>query len=509
MRQSNEFCHSCLKSIEKKFLINESAQEHCCAECKEKQLEILKKIKKDTTYNISKNKSINETLDLLYKNEEKLLESVKMQSALTKGSIPLRKYMFSLLEEIHRFVYEASFECSIYCDLFLIEDKKFFSDRFFLRNAISKIIGSWEKVLRFHSLYFGITFDAKKKRNTLTNLQKKLNKTAYKQTDTYQLLYALKSKGLFKEIDENRKMLDHELTYQIGTSPINSAKKVLILTEHCTALYKCLEECITLYEKECRISSYEFIEKLQFRLPEPEYKVYKKKSQKLKKRDTPKDIMLFQEKSVIYLLAFQKRIEEVRRWKTKYSAPPMELLYYRLFDSVVRMHESARSLAYMLDMYAKASTLNYIDQDKYWENFQGMNYRYFLMSALLRIYSVYDKLAIVMQELFEVEPKRKTFEGTVEYIRLEESFYSSLPPMKLCNKILSTPSFKLLYKYRQDHFHLLTSQHFLPLEYKDISDFETCNIIIDNSTMIYELIDCLDQVLIRFHEFGNRANKIT
>lgn len=119
-------------------------------------------------------------------------------------------------------------------------------------------------------------------------------------------------------------------------------------------------------------------------------------------------------------------------------------------------------------MFKEAVLKGNHDLDSYYVYFDGMNYRYFLLGSLLRIYSVYDKLAVIIQKLFEVNPKQKTFESTVEYIKQNEKFINSLPPMKLCNKIIKNRYFKRLYESRQEFSHYLTAQNYLSPNYKEI-----------------------------------------
>ncbi|WP_404356505.1 hypothetical protein LG291_23345 [Cytobacillus firmus] len=500
-------CLCCLKPVTPFIPHNDSTINHCCEECKNKQLKLLAEIRKISLSNIQKNKEINTTLDAIAHFELNLFDDIANlpKSQLFSGSIDLRKYMFSMIEEIHRFAYEASFECFIYCDCFESVDRRFFSDRFFQRNAVYKVIGAWEKVIRFHSIYFGIEFNQNKKKNTLSNLAKKLNKTDYIKTTTYKELYSLKSKGFFKQIDDTRKIYDHRLSYEAGGSIFDITNNVLTLSQHCSSLYKCLENCIDLYQRRLRLVSGKFVNDFQFKLPVANKKSYKKKSVKVQKKISTRDMEFFQSKSIYYLFKYESRLKEARSWDVKFSSPPIELLYYRLFEVTVRLHESARSLAQMIDMYTKGIN-HYNEPDDYWLFFEGLNYRYFLFSSLLRVYSSYDKLAIVIQEFFEVNPKRKTFEGTIEYVRLNEGFLTGLPPMKICNRIISHPAFKKIYKSRQDHFHLLTPQYFLSLQYKEIMDFEVFNAIIENSKLLYELIDSVDQALINFHFIAAHEN---
>ncbi|MDG0808529.1 hypothetical protein [Cohnella rhizosphaerae] len=102
------------------------------------------------------------------------------------GSHQAREYMFSLLEEVHRFAYHATFECHLFCDMFESADHMFFSDRYFLTNSVIKTIGAWEKLLRFHCLYFEVQLDREPKNNSLSRLQKKMNKTEFKKNKVIQ-----------------------------------------------------------------------------------------------------------------------------------------------------------------------------------------------------------------------------------------------------------------------------------------------------------------------------------
>lgn len=497
-------CLCCLKQVPTFTPKDDSPINNICKDCKTQQLKLISEIQNKSLESIQKNPYLNALLDSVAKDEFNYIfpNSESLQnSTLHKGSIELRKYMFSLLEEIHKFSYEASFECILYTNYFKDEDKSFFSAHFFQRNAVSKVIGAWEKVIRFHSLYFGIAFDKNKKRNTLRNLQKKLNKTDYLKTDTYKELHNLKSKGLFKDIDETRKIYDHSLSYEAGRSIFATTNIVNTLSVHCSSLYKCLEDCIDLFKKSMRISSEKFVIDFQFKLPEVDENLYKKKIIKVQKKIKMKDLEIFQEKSKDYILKYESRLLEVKSWKS-----PIALLYYRLFDVSVRLHEAARSLAQMVDMH-NIGLQHYSHPEDYWIHFDGLNYRYFLLSSLLRIYSVYDKIAIIIQELFEVNPNRKTFEGTIEYIRLNEKFYSGLPPMKICNRIQSNSAFKLIYKSRQNHFHLLTTQNVLSKTYKEVVDSEVFHAIIENSKLVYELIDSIDLGLIHFHLLADHQNK--
>ncbi|MCL6495473.1 MAG: hypothetical protein K6T54_11935 [Ignavibacterium sp.] len=181
------------------------------------------------------------------------------------------------------------------------------------------------------------------------------------------------------------------------------------------------------------------------------------------------------------------------------------MIYYKLIDVTVRIHESARSIGYATEMFRTATFKSYQDLDNHWVKFNGMNYRYFLHSALIRIYAVYDKLGMILKDLFELNLGDVTFEGVLEYLhspKNEERFINSLPPIKKCNYIVSSSAYKRLYNYRQDFFHLLVKQDFMPVQYKEILDIDLMLVVIDNSKMIYDLIESIDIALTSFHVIG-------
>ncbi|MEK8130896.1 hypothetical protein WMW72_23605 [Paenibacillus filicis] len=69
-------------------------------------------------------------------------------------------FLFSLLEDIHRYTYLAACEISLYEErLSQKDDRSFFSSRYFLANASHHIIGVWERTLRLSGLVYGYDFN--------------------------------------------------------------------------------------------------------------------------------------------------------------------------------------------------------------------------------------------------------------------------------------------------------------------------------------------------------------
>lgn len=476
-----------------------------CTQCK-KKLEIsFSTIRTEALGDMEKNRTLNEMFDSYIEKEEMLKHSNHNDSLYFNSSKMVREYMFSLLEEVHRFAYHACFECYLYCDMFEESDPLFFSDRYFLTNSAIKVIGAWEKLYFFYAILFEIDLDTNQKNNSFNSLQRKLKKTEFTKTQVYSGFINLKSKGSFKLVDEARKFNDHNISYHLGNNYQQMTAMAKGILENTTVLYKGIEEALTLLGKRVRLVKKNYAHNFTIvKKVEENEKVFRKKALKIKSKFKYEDINKIYVKSVDYQKWAERRLEEASSWKIKYSYPPLLSIYYRLIDVTVRLHESTRSLAFAYNMFSDAVRLKYADLDKFWIKFQGMNYRYFIHSALIRIYSTYDKIAVIIRELFEVELNNASLEKTVEFIKTNEEtkFYNTLPPFKIINRILSNKSYKKLYDTRQDFFHQLVMQDFMNPAYKEIIDIELVMAIIDNCKMVYELIDSIDIALIHFHEIG-------
>ncbi|MEQ2529431.1 Cthe_2314 family HEPN domain-containing protein [Bacillaceae bacterium CLA-AA-H227] len=476
-----------------------------CANCQKHFKKIFANIRNDAFKIMGRNIRLNEKFDLFVENEEMLKVDID-DSIYFNSSKKVREYMFSLLEEVHRFAYHASFECHLFCDMFEEPNPLFFSDRFFLTNSAIKTMGAWEKILRFFSLFYEIELDTNPKNNSFITLQKKLKKTDFVNTQIYSAFLQLKSNGTFNKIDEARKNNDHNVSYHLGGNNYKVLSKIAIaVLQNTDAIYNGLEEALLLFEKRSRLVDKKFIQTFSIVTKvEENDKVFKKKALKIKSNFSFNEVNKIILKSVGYTQWANNRLEDVSGWKIKYSSPPLLSIYYRLIDITFRLHEGTRSLGFATDMFGDAIELEYVDLDKYWIRFDGMNYRYFIHSALIRIYSVYDKLGKIIQELFEVDLKNTSFEATIDYIRKNEdaSFYNTLPPLKVINRIISHASYKKLYNTRQDFFHLLVMQDFMNPRYKEVIDMELMIAVIDNCKMIYELIETIDRALFHFHQIG-------
>lgn len=482
---------------------------YVCSTCEKEFKSEFKEISEVIKRIINKNSKINSELDKTVENESLINHK---QPTKFNDSVYLREYMFSLLEEVHQLTYHAAFEILLYIENFGNSDETFFSDRYFLTNSVIKTVGAWEKLLIFYSHYFEVEIQPINKLNTFKDMKKKLGKTAFKQTDTFNQLSILMSNGTFKAIDEARKYNDHNISYHLDKNlrgMLNIAKAVV---QNVNVLYLSIEEAIELYKIKSRIVERNFTKnyipnfKLDFNKNND--KIFRKKASKIDSRKIEIDVININRISISYIVSMEARILDMKNWETQYSNPPLQKIYYHLFDIVMRLHEAARSLGYALNMYSDSIKLGYENPENHEIVFPGMNYSYFVKSALIRVYASYDKLGIVFRELFEIEGTgpNASLEKTIAYLynRKDENlfFINSLPPTRLISSILSKPEYKKIYNNRQDFFHNLVKSNFIPTPYGTVIDFESINALVANGKMIYEVIDSIDIALQSFHAIG-------
>ncbi|AJE54295.1 Cthe_2314 family HEPN domain-containing protein [Paenibacillus polymyxa] len=504
-------CIGCGEAVKKKVefkVFTHTPMEYCCEKCKKSLPKIFSKIKNKSLEIIGKNERINSLFDqFIITDKNTNLKENNGNSKYAGSSLINREHMFSLLEETHRFAYHASFECFLFCQMFEKAEPYFFSERYFLTNSIIKTIGAWEKILRFHCIYYEVSLNSDPKKNSLVRLRRKMSQSGFKDTQLFIEYNILKSHNKFSAVDEARKNNDHNLSFHLSGKNFKTLSKLAEdILENLVAIYNGIEEAISLLEQRTRLVTKNQVQVYGFSnkvLSDP--KVIKKKLRTVKTNFSPSDIKDFNDLSVGYIEWANQRFEEVMKWKITFSNPPLNKIYYKLVDVTVRIHESARSIGYATEMFRTATLQSYQDLDNLWVRFNGMNYRYFIHSALIRMYSVYDKLGMILQDLFELELGDVTFEGVLQYLqdpKNEDRYINSLPPIKKCNYIISTLAYKRLYNSRQDFFHLLVKQDFMTVDYKEVVDYELMIAIIENSKMIYDLIESLDTALTHFHAIG-------
>ncbi|WP_281658223.1 Cthe_2314 family HEPN domain-containing protein [Halobacillus sp. Cin3] len=478
-----------------------SSIEYCCDSCSKLLLKKHQDVKNKALKLIQKNNDINSKFDLVYSNEMNHIKVTETDSRQSVGSIQVREYLFSLLEEVHQFSYNALFESYLYAELFENYTPEFFNERFFLHNAVLKSIGAWEKLIRYFAVFYGVELSDKSSKNTLTQLQKQLKRKGFKETKTYNLLWKLKSHNVFNELDKVRKTNDHSLSYHLGTDLYTYSKVSEYVVQANESVYEAITEALEIFSSRCVLSNVHYSQSRKLVVIRPNEKVIKKKYGRLQHAYNENLNKQLYDSTVEYIRTISTRLAGTKKWNKNYSSPNLRWVNYQLSDAVFRLHETSRSLSYMEKMFFEAVDQNYKDLDNYWIYFDGLNYRYFLLSGLIRIYSVYDKISKVIRELFEVDASNNSsFSGVISHIRMHQPELHFLPPIKICERILGSKAFKKLDKNRQDHFHLVTLQNFINSNSKEVIDLEVLVTIQENAKNLFELIESLDVAVTGFYK---------
>jgi hypothetical protein len=125
----------------------------------------LKKIEVEANNLINKNPKLNLLLDdwaEFYEENTKLYRN-KSTEVFKKADI-VQRYLFSQIEEIHKYAYNASFELILFVKYLETSDVFFFTPRFFFINATFKIMGAWDRLIKFLGIIYDIEFSKNPKK---------------------------------------------------------------------------------------------------------------------------------------------------------------------------------------------------------------------------------------------------------------------------------------------------------------------------------------------------------
>lgn len=398
-------------------------------------------------------------------------------------------YLFSLLEEIHLFSYHIAFEVILYLQRIEEEaDTTFFSARFFLNNAVFKCMGAWERLVRFYGYIYGIEFDANEKKNTFVNIYRKLKKTDFKSSRFFTVIDKVRNIGLFNAIETFRKDNDHNISPHIKVA--NDAQLIetnIILLKHAGYLYQLINMNLVLLEENCILPSFTGIPVQQLVIDDS-YNYYEK-AKKLKSKISHTKIRSCNEKVVEFIPIIVYLSSRIGHDEQEILNSPIKRTCIYLSDIIFRLHEAGRSLSYAYGMFAEALELKYDNPEEYVIRFAGLNYRYFIYSALIRVYSVYDKLAHVFVDYFEVEqPKNFTFENVLAEV-LDSKQQRLLPIIKKLKVLSKTNRYKEIYDSRQKYYHYLMPQNFLAVNKREVLDSEIMFCLVDNISLLIEIMN--------------------
>lgn len=399
------------------------------------------------------------------------------------------KFLFSLLEDIHRYTYLSSFEIFLYEErLSQKEDSSFFSSRYFLTNASHHIIGTWERTLRLCGLLYGYDFDRSSKYEHIYRALKKNQE--FNKSKVFELLKYIVERNHLSDIEKLRKGNDHELSVHTKHKEDDDLKEYAtscFLTVK--SLYEVIHFFIDRFQKECFIRI-KPIDLSQFRWGIP---LNIKKIEESLKKELGKKLFYRLENSFISLSNLILDITALWPITAEYLTQKDEKSLYILHhtDPIFRLHEATNSLryGYKLIVSANETGQDLRDVSVY---FKDMDYSYFIESSIIRIYSVFDKLAVLLHH----------HTGLGEICTFEQFMrrYASQPInnsewLTQALNIYETEVYKELNQLRQDNFHHIAKEGFIHLTDSENSHLYNMVIASKNIEMLIPMLSKMFCVL--------------
>lgn len=366
------------------------------------------------------------------------------------------EFLFSLLEDIHRYTYLATCEIYLYEErLTQKNDSNFFSSRYFLSNASHHIIGVWERSLRLSGLIYG--YDFNKGSWKYSQIYRALKKgEAFVNSKVFGLLKNLVENNHLSAIEALRLGNDHELSVHVKFEKDDDLQQ---LAESCfinvKALYEVIHYCIDRFQKECFVRV-EPIDLARFRWSIPLNSV---KFEELIPKELTGELYSRLEDSFKSLSSLIRNITGLMPIAAPYLRQLDDKSKYilRHTDPIFRLHEATNSLRFAYNLMGGAKET---DQELHEVTvcFKNMDYTYFIEAAITRIYSVYDKVAVLLHQhtgLGEIS----TFEQFIRHY----SDQSGNNPKLLSHAldIYETEEYKDLHQLRQDNFHHIVKENYI------------------------------------------------
>lgn len=417
---------------------------------------------------INQNESLNQMFDstaALYKETEAnfRLQTLTTYSEERKEIYESQKsylsYLFSLLEDIHRYSYFSLCEVYLYeHQLAHKDDRTFFSSNYFLRNASFHIIGAWERTFRLSSLIYGFDFsgDNWDRSRTLYDFLKSTD--SFNTSEIYHLIKELKSNGHLPEIEKLRIRNDHQLSMHVDYETDDELMKHARSSyENAKTLYKIVHLYILKFQNECflqtrKVDLKKFSWKKKIDSPEHLERTVSSEFERNLLRARLERCSIYINEGIEIFINFRPIINPFLTLKNETSK---YILQHS--DIVWRLHEAIRSLQYSYNLivssYRKETEL--YEQEIY---FRNMDYSYFIESAVTRIYSVYDKIAILLHLHTGGGKANNTFE---QFMRNNTEVVKNSEFFDLASNIYERKEYKELNNLRQDNLHHMVKENFI------------------------------------------------
>ncbi|MBD8498513.1 Cthe_2314 family HEPN domain-containing protein [Paenibacillus arenosi] len=365
-------------------------------------------------------------------------------------------YLLSLLEEIHRYSYLALCETFMYQErLDYKDDNNFFSSRYFLSNASFHIIGAWERTIRLSGLLYGYDFNQSLKYSHIYNALKKNRE--FKCNEVFLVIQELKSSTHFPDIEELRISNDHKLSKHVEYESDDDLRRMaLSCYENAKGLYQIIYYYINrfLNERIIRVTEID-LTLFKWNLTLDVVKIKPIISKELTSELLPARLDRCSDYLSNHIYTFEALRYITNHFLTTLNNNSKYMLLHS--DLVFRLHEATRSLKFAYNLIVKAKK-EHKELGEESVCFVNMDYAYFVESAISRVYSAYDKIAMLLHYYTGGGSKENSFE---QFMRNHNDELENEELLRLANSIYNRDEYKELYQLRQNNFHHMVKENFI------------------------------------------------
>lgn len=292
-------------------------------------------------------------------------------------------FLFSYIEECFKLCSEITVELNYLFTRFqehIVPNFTDFSYMFYYRNVVLKSISLIEKLTVLYSVIFKVQFRDNKTQNKYDVLLKKLRKvTDFKNTKFYEVMTNFRGTGQASLLENQRKILDHDISYSNGAEMMGVLDKINIIQSLISNYYDLFDELIQLsrdsYQSVVLPNDYSIIE-------------FSKSSTIPVQSISPKETAFFARKfadiSKQFTTDFSLNLE---------GSAIQNKEFQRIYDIVNRLHEISRTNTLVNNLITQAINTDQNVADILIGDLVEINYNVLINSMIYRIYSVNDKIA--------------------------------------------------------------------------------------------------------------------
>lgn len=392
-------------------------------------------------------------------------------------------YIINLIEDIHFYTNLCCKDVVLFNFGIEFASKHFYSGRFFYNNAVEHLFQANERIYVILGILYGYHFDSELATNKTFKIEKFLKKNdIYKNSQFKSTFERLKSNNFYNELKEIRDSNTHDVSYftkiikddveangdnrtEFWNRDGNEVDKDIYLPKIKNIIF-CLNEFYSLIDQilihlKSNTSIYNI----------PEFPMYNK--------------YLNFDDSIVFDKYGPSDFEELNKFNIElFSVLPIRK-DQRIGDVFFRMGEVIHCIG---DIYNISANLFY----SAWR-YQGLELtglideQYLLYSALLRVYSCYDKLT---RYIAQIDSKYSSVDYFEKFSKVEGNGIL----LNRVREILNSENYKLLFQLRNDIYHNLRAGCLYGKPGLDYYNMVVFKVVFENTKLIYNLVGFINKI---------------